>query len=52
MDVTNSLNFYVGGSADVGDMLSMDRLLVSVTPRFFACNENRISVSPMYMEVG
>ena len=31
---------------------SMDRLLVSVTPRFFACKENRISVSPMWMEVG
>ena len=31
---------------------SMDRLLVSVTPRFFACKENRISVSPMRMEVG
>ena len=31
---------------------SMDRLLVSVTHRYFACKENRISVSPMWMEVG
>ena len=31
---------------------SMDRLLASVTPRFFAWKKNRISVSPMWMEVG
>jgi len=31
---------------------SMDRLLASVTLRFFACKQNRIAVSPMWMEVG
>ena len=31
---------------------SMDRLLVSVTPRFIACKENRISAFPAWMEVG
>ena len=31
---------------------SMDRLLVNVTSRYFACKENRISVTPMWMEVG
>ena len=45
-DVTNSPNFCVGRSEDVGDML-LHGQIVSVTPRCFACKENRITVSPM-----
>ena len=52
-DVTNSSNVLC---RQIWRMLapcfSMDRLLASVTLRFFACKQNRIAVSPMWMEVG
>ena len=49
-DVTNSLNFYEGRSADVGDMLLI--LLHGQTVRecnaaVFDCKENKISVFPL-----
>ena len=46
-DVTNSPNFCVGRSVDVDDMLLHGQIVSEFTPRFFACKENRISVSPM-----
>ena len=45
MDITNSLNFYVGRPADVADML-LHRQIVSERYAQISClQENRISVS-------
>ena len=46
-DVTNSPNFYLGRSADVGDMLLHGQIVSECYAQFFACKENRISVSPV-----
>ena len=43
-DVTNPPNFYVGRSADVGDMLLHGQIVSECHTQCFACKENRISV--------
>ena len=50
--MTNSPNVYVGRSADVGDMLFHGQFVSECYARIFACKQNRISVSPMWMEAG